>query len=99
MFALEFRKQEEKRGRDLEFKTKVMLTTSISGCRLGEDGRNICGLFYRRRNGINQYGAAGGLSENEFSSEESSVVSGPFLEHYHHGSVFLISDIKNKSHG
>ena len=82
MFALEFRKQEEKRGRDSEFKTKLILTTPTSGCRLGENGRIICGLFYRRRNGINQYGAARRDSENEeFSSEESPVVSDPFLEH------------------
>lgn len=67
MLALEFRKQ----GEEVEFKTKFMLTAPISGCRLGEDGRNICGLFYRRRNGINQYGAAGGISENEEFSEFS----------------------------
>lgn len=74
---------------------KFMLSIPISSCRLGANGRNICGFVYRRRNGADQYGPTGGLSETEeFSCEGSAVESGPFLERYHHHAVSSMHDIK-----
>lgn len=106
-WSWKFRKKGEKRGREAEVKRiqlwnkrtrrKLTLSPTALSYRVRANGRNICGLINRGRNGGDQHGAVRGLREiAEFSGGGSPVWSGSFPEHWQHFSLFFMCDIKHE---